>query len=113
MSCEYDPKLFEEISRIEREQSAKDADVLNVARLFLSEEEFDDLEILITESDDTSNYSIENEPKGEYQEDSDYRFLKGYWVNQTTNGGFTGDEYAGTISVKLSNGQYFQFNYSM
>ena len=47
--------------------------MLNIARLFLSEDEFDDLEILITESDDTSHYSIENKPNGKYQKNSDYR----------------------------------------
>jgi len=107
-------KSWEEIAKTEKEQSDKDAFILDkVAKGLLSEGEFCDLEILITESDDTSYYSIENEPNGEYQEDYDYRFLKGYWVNQTTNGGYTGDEYAGTISVKLSNGKYFQFHYSM
>ena len=79
----------------------------------LTDDEFEDLKELIHDSDTTSYYSIEDKPKGGYQVDIDYNFLKGYWVNQTVNGGYVGDEYAGTISVKLLDGRYFQFNYYM
>ena len=98
---------------IEIGQSTKDAYVLNIAKGLLSKDEFDDVKLLIDDSVTTSDYSIEDEPKGEYQKNSDYPDIKGYFVNQTTNGGYAGDEYAGTISVNLSNGKYLQFHYSM
>lgn len=106
-------KAWEEIELCEKEQSEKDKSVLKIASWLLTYDEFEDLKELIHDSDTTSYYSIEAKPKGEYQVDSDYNFLKGYWVNQTINGGYVGDEYAGTISVKLLNDKYFQFHYSM
>ena len=106
-------KAWGEIEQAEREETEINASILNVARFFLSENKFNDVETLISESGFTSHYAIKNKPNGKYRKDSDYKFIRGYWANQTTNGGYIGDEYAGTISIRLSNGQYFQFNYSM
>ncbi len=59
--------------------------------------------------------SIVDKPKGEKQiiTDSEGDLLKEEWVNQTTNGGYTGDDFAGTIYFKLSEGRYLEFHYSM
>jgi hypothetical protein len=35
------------------------------------------------------------------------------WVNQTTNGGYTGDEFAGTICIEIGENEYLKYNYSM
>lgn len=35
------------------------------------------------------------------------------WVNQTTNGGYTGDSFAGTVSIKLKKGKFLELDYSM
>ncbi len=35
------------------------------------------------------------------------------WVNQTTDGGYSGDSYAGTCDIKISEGKYLRFSYSM
>ena len=106
-------KAWEEVELCEKEQSQKDKKVLNEIENFLYYDEYIDVLNLIDEYGDTSHYSIEDKPNGEYIGDSNYSAIEGYWANQTTNGGFVGDEYAGTISVELSNGKYFQFHYSV
>ena len=85
---------------------------MDIVKPLASEDEFNDILDILAECDDTYDYSIEDKPKGKYQEE-DYDFIKGALVNQTTNGGYTGDEFAGTVSIKLPNGKYFQFYYSM
>ena len=101
------------ITQFEKEGKEADDNVLNTVKGFLSEDQFEDVLNLLEECYNTYNYSIEDKPKGDYQEEEDYPNLVGIWVNQTTNGGYSGDEFAGTISVKLSNDKYFQFYYSM
>ena len=40
-------------------------------------------------------------------------FIKKEWVHQTTNGGFSGDDYAGEIFFKISPTKYLSLGYSM
>lgn len=65
----------------------------------------------MTTSTLTCDYQIAGTPIGREQDE------EGPWgkhfVNQTTNGGYTGDEYAGTVSIPLGDGRFFQFGYSM
>lgn len=97
------------------EMDKKDNDFLyNTVKPLLSEKQFNDVLQLLEDSDWTYSYSIKDKPKGEYQEDpDDYPEIKGYWADQTINGGYTGDDFQGTVSVKLSDGRYFEFHYSM
>lgn len=85
---------------------------LETAKSRLSPNAYKDLQHIIVDSENAYNYSIETAPKGQYQNE-DYTEITGIWVNQTTNGGMTGDEFAGTVSVELNDKSYFQFNYSM
>lgn len=97
----------------EEERRAKDQSILmDIVKPLVSEDEFNDILEILHDCDITYDYSIEDEPKGDYQEE-DYDFVKCAWVNQTTNGGYNGDEFAGTVSIKLPNEKYFQFYYSM
>lgn len=65
----------------------------------------------LTESGYTHDYKVTSIPVG--QEQYDGASWGNTFVNQTTNGGFTGDEYAGTVSIPLGDGKFFQFAYSM
>lgn len=49
---------------------------------------------------------IESKPKGDKQD-------RNVWVNQTTNGGHTGDSFAGTVSVRLKKNKFLEWDYSM
>lgn len=81
--------------------------VLDYVKSLISLSQYEDVLETMKESDYTYNYQITDVPRGVYQKEDNY------WVNQTADGGFTGDEFAGTISILLPNNKYFQFNYSM
>lgn len=59
----------------------------------------------------TFDYKISTAPIGDEQ-DEPAAWGK-HFVNQTTNGGHTGDEFAGTVSIPLGDGRFFQFGYAM
>lgn len=54
--------------------------------------------------------SVEN---GKHVKNIDYGSIKEYWFDQYVNGGFTGDTFEGYIYVKIKNGKYLKFSYSM
>jgi hypothetical protein len=56
---------------------------------------------------------IVREPIGTFQKEQYGRSIKGIWVNQTTDGGYLGDSYAGTICIELKPGRYLKFHYAM
>jgi hypothetical protein len=61
----------------------------------------------------TYNYEIVKIPDGEMRKCDEYDFIEGVYVNQTTNGGYSGDNFAGTCAIKIAHDEYFQFYYSM
>ncbi|WP_298151153.1 hypothetical protein [Flavobacterium sp.] len=58
----------------------------------------------------TFDYTITATPLGKKQDDG--AAWGPHFVNQTTNGGYTGDEYSGTVSIPLGDGRFFQFGYA-
>jgi len=56
---------------------------------------------------------IINQANGELQNEDEFDYIEGEYIKQTINGGYTGDEFAGTCAIKISDKEYFQFNYSM
>ena len=56
------------------------------------------------------NHRISDFKAGVKQDD-----IKGIklWVNQTTNGGMTGDDFAGTVYIDLGDDKYLAIDYSM
>lgn len=59
------------------------------------------------------NPKIVDKSKGDFQEIGDGELIKEEWVNQTTNGGYTGDDFAGTIYFKLKDSVFIELEYSM
>jgi len=94
--------------------AAKNKEVLSAVKLRISSmKAFKDVLYSIEMSENTSNYKITDAPRGKFQTEGEFEKLKGVWVNQTTDGGMSGDEFAGTVSIQISNNEYFQYNYSM
>ena len=91
------------------EQSAKDNLVLDQVRKVVSAEVFTEIEGFLDE-DDCSEFSIVEQPVGEPQDDG--YSLGDVYVDQTLNGGCSGDSYAGTICLPLGNGKYLKYDYS-
>ncbi len=55
---------------------------------------------------------IVNKPRGEKQAES-YGAFKFIYVNQTTNGGYEGDDFAGEVYIPLPDKTFLEFSYSM
>lgn len=55
---------------------------------------------------------IVREPIGKLQDAEYGRLISKEWVDQTVNGGYTGDSYAGTICILIKKGRWLKFHYS-
>jgi hypothetical protein len=105
--CETDIK--DSISEQETERVANDTAVFNEACLYFST---DDMEALKEYVDESSSFDfiISDEPcTKEVENNDEYPFE--VYVNQTCNGGLTGDDYSGYASVKLAESKYLTFCY--
>lgn len=103
---------YDEMLEVEKLRLKENDEILTIVKSKVTNETYKDILYIITESDWTFNYVIKNKPKGKYQKE-DLDHLIGIWVNQTTDGGYSGDEFAGTISIEIGEDEYFQFSYSM
>jgi hypothetical protein len=99
---------IKEIEEHDRKEAEKNKKIINEAKKYLNEKQIEELELAF---DETYNHSFEivNYKKGDL--DDDYEEIKLY-VNQTTNGGYTGDEFAGEQYVKLAHKKYLMWYYS-
>jgi hypothetical protein len=90
------------------EQEKKDAEFLNHVRNSSSDSYFKHIEFEIEESEHPSNYCIVDKPIGEPQKNDDGYTL---WVDHNTGGGHTGDSWAGTVCMKVSDKKYLMWDY--
>lgn len=108
-------KAMAEMESTWREEAEKEQieqqEVLDTIKSKVSEEFFKEILEELKESGHTYSFIVTDRPKGELIDDMEYDHVK--YVDQTTNGGYTGDEYAGTVSIKISENEYFQFCYEM
>ena len=91
------------------EQEKKDAEVLENIKLEVSAEQFENIKFELEESEHTSNYKIVYEPVGIPQHESEGDYI--IWINQSC--GETGDNYSGTVCIKLSIRKYLMWDYWM
>jgi len=111
MTKEEIDNFYKHLLEDEKNRKEQDKAVLSQIKSIVNEDFFKDI-IYILEDDTTYNYLICDKPEGKYRLDkSEYPNIKGYWINPIINGGYFGDEYKGTISIKLPNGTFFKFNY--
>ena len=111
-----DAEWFAAMEQMLAEEAKEAADsklFLDELEKIVSKEMFDDISFMLTESTYTFEYKIVDKPIGEFQLEDGCMTMIGMYVNQTTDGGMTGDEYAGTCSIKIGENEYFQFGYSM
>ena len=102
-------------AKAENEIYEKNQEVLNLVKEMVSQSFFEELEEYLEECDNTSQYNLTNDsPNDKHKQDeSDYELIKVVWVNQYRNGGYTGDNFAGQIWIKITNEKYFTFHYEM
>lgn len=84
--------------------------ILNTVKSMVTQEVFLDIERAMADSYNRE-FKIVDQPLGQ-AEDQGYCFGD-IFIDQTTCGGFSGDEFAGTIGIPLPNGKFLQFSYSM
>lgn len=99
----------EEMKREIDEQSKKDNMVMESVKKIVSEEIFKYILEELEESGGGYNFEIVEKPLGENQDCEKYEF----WVNQTENGGYTGDCFSGSCYFKISENKYLEYDYSM
>ena len=110
---EYAEQAMKEWAEDEKKKNAQNREVLKIVKSKVSKKVFKDIKQTLIESENTYDYSIVDKPIGEFQTESYFKELQGQWVDQTTNGGYSGDDYAGTICVQISKTEYFKWHYSM
>ena len=102
---------YEEAMRQEYEDNMN---VFNTeVRPYLSDLQLQHLEEYMGETANTG-FQVLDEPCTEYPEDD---FVDDFplqiYVVQTMDGGHTGDQFAGSVSVALNNGKFFNYAYSI
>lgn len=107
--CEIDKEWMKEI----QEKENRDKAVLKQIESKVSKGVFKEILEELKECEYTYDYQITKEPLGKMREFDEYEYIEGVYVDQTTNGGISGDSFAGTCSIKISETEYFQFAYSM
>ena len=98
---------WDELIAQEEKEDALRKQILEKCKNLMSADNYEDMLFSIEESDYTYDYKFVDKPVGEYDKDENY------WVNQTKNGGYTGDEFAGTLCFKIKDRMYLKMNYSM
>ena len=99
------------IKKEAEEQSNKYNKVMDSVKRQVSDKIFKEIEEEIEESEGGFNFDIVDACSGE--KETNVKDDIEIWVDQTTNGGYTGDEFAGNVYVKLPDGKYLTWEYSM
>ena len=84
-----------------KQRTEKDKCLIFVKNL-VNKPKFDEILEVVEESGYTTDFKLKNKPLGGYQK-TDYEFLKGYYINQTTASSYIGNEFAGTVSIEYNN----------
>lgn len=93
----------------ELKQIKKDIYTLNHVKNSVSDTDFKHIEAELEDSEHHINYKIINAPVGEPQFNEKFHYT--IWVNQSC--GETGDNYSGTVCMKISDDEYFIWDYWM
>lgn len=90
------------------EQFEKDDKVLQQVRALVTEEAFGQIKEALAEAGG-DQLEIVDRPVGEAQDEG---FVLGdVFIDQTTDGGCEGDEFAGTVFMPLGDGTYLKYHY--
>lgn len=94
--------MEEELKMILEEYQPKHLDSLNVMMEYFEDGEYKLIDLV-------------SRPKGERQEleEGFFPWTDHEYVNQTTNGGYTGDTFAGSVYIPITSSLYIHFEYWM
>lgn len=107
------PELEARIAREVQQARFQRATVLRAVRGLVRRHVYRDILAYIKDCDYTSMFSIERQPcpASQLQDQVEYAFKRAF-INQYRNGGYSGDDFGGWISIPLNAGRYLQFHYS-
>lgn len=97
-------EYFESIDEMEKEKDI----FINKIKECVKPEHFQNILDEIEESENTGNYRIIDEPKGEPQYNKEFGYT--VWIYQIR---ISEDWYNGTVCVKLPNGKYFIWDFEI
>lgn len=95
----------------DREQKAKRDAAMAVVDALVSKRAAKDIREYIDECGYTCEFGIVDSHGGHKQDEGDFAF-KFLYINQTCNGGYTGDDFSGEMWIPLKRGKYLHFHYS-
>jgi len=103
---------MEEYRKEQEEEERKDNEVIEEAKKLFSKEQWEEVETEIANDGYTSNFCFVDKCF-EKEKSDDYKLID-LFIDQTVNGGYLGDEYAGYIYVKIPNqNRYLKWGYAM
>lgn len=103
--------IYSILSDIENQDLDKREECLNVVKSLFNNDDYQKIIKYIQDCDYTRDFEIITK-KPSFKKDEDKIGL-GLWVDQYCNGGYSGDDFAGWIYIKISKKQYLKFHYSM
>jgi len=101
---------YEAMREDDNKEEAKQAKVLKRIKKRVSANWFNSIMDFLEDQDYIHDFSIIEKPVGQRQKE-DYRFAHSY-INQYSNGGISGDDFAGQACLPIRGGLYFSFHYS-
>lgn len=103
-------EMIEEENRI----NEKRKNILDHIQDIVGEQYRKDVEACLDECESCGEFQLIDKTyiKGNYQEE-DWNSYDHIYVNQTTNGGYTGDEFAGHVYIPITKRLYLKSYYSM
>jgi len=107
--------IMASIAEEESKYREKNNEVLNRISHWEDDDFMERLEEYLITDITTSNYEIVKEVPRQLRDegDTDEEYELTVYVNQTTNGGYTGDDFAGTMWIALpTSGRYLKVSYS-
>lgn len=90
-----------------------DQKILDHIKSIVSEGIFKEIEYNLNECYSCYDLNVVDKPKGNFQDSEDYVFIEGIYIDEIVSGGYTGDEFLGVCSIKISESEFLQFSYSM
>ncbi len=124
---EFMNEMYKEVAEAHAERDRQNLRIINAVKQFMGKEWSDEFvrylhyegdEVLDLEEcdenyilEDYSHFHFTKKPAGKQYNNERFSLIKPY-TNQTVNGGMTGDDFAGTISVFLKEGKYLTWHYS-
>ena len=103
---QYD-EAMKQHQEAQNDQYNQDQAILNKIKDCVDTEYYKDIEFELEESEHPSNYRIVEHPIGSCQNEGNYNI----WVDQSC--GCSGDDYSGTVCMKLQDNRYLMWNYWM